>query len=112
MDTELLDAAMAEAVRAESDGLPSAALIHYERVAELARADLLPDVQTEFVVYERMRLRPIAQAAASRQGELLLARGEPEAAMAIAARAQRLDRCRPRRSGSPAGDPARCRDPA
>lgn len=91
VDTELLDAAMAEAVRAEADGLPSAALIHYERVAELARADLLPDVQTEFVVYERMRLRSIAQAAASRQGELVLARGEPEAAMAIAARAQRLD---------------------
>ena len=91
VDTELLDAAMLEAVRAEAAGLPSAALIHYERVAELARADLLPEVQTEWVVYERMRLRSIAQAAASRQGELVLARGEPEAAMGIAARAQRLD---------------------
>jgi DNA-binding SARP family transcriptional activator len=91
IDTELVDAAMAEAVRAEAAGLPSAALMHYERVAVLATDDLLPEVQTEWVVYERMRMRSLAQAAASRQGELVLARGEPETALALAARAQQLD---------------------
>jgi DNA-binding SARP family transcriptional activator len=91
IDVELVDAAMKAAVRAEAAGLPSVALAQYEKVAELARDDLLPELQTEWVVYERIRLRSIAQAAASRQGELVLARGEPEAALAIAARAQRLD---------------------
>jgi DNA-binding SARP family transcriptional activator len=91
VDTEMVDAAMADAVRAEGAGLPSLALSHYERVAELADDELLPEFESEWVVYERMRLRSIAQAAASRQGELVLARGEPEAAMGIAARAQRLD---------------------
>ena len=82
---------MSEAVRAEADGLPSEALLRYERVAELAHDDLLPEIQAEWVVYERMRLRSIVHAAAARRGELVLARGEPEAALAIAARAQRLD---------------------
>ena len=91
IDTEVIDTAMSDAVRAEADGLPSAALALYERVAELASDELLPELQTDWVVYERMRLRSIAQAAASRQGELTLARGEPEAAAVIAARAQRLD---------------------
>ena len=91
IDTELVDQAMSEAVRAEADGLPSEALLRYERVAELAHDDLLPEIQAEWVVYERMRLRSIVHAAAARRGELVLARGEPEAALAIAARAQRLD---------------------
>ncbi|WP_436794235.1 BTAD domain-containing putative transcriptional regulator [Actinospongicola halichondriae] len=91
VDTELVDAAMVAAVRAESAGIPSEALTNYERVAELTVGDLLPEVSADWVVFERMRLRSIAHAAASRQGELVLARGEPEAAMAIAARAQRLD---------------------
>lgn len=91
IDVELVDAAMKAAVRAEAAGLPSVALAQYEKVAELVRDDLLPELQTEWVVYERIRLRSIAQAAASRHGELVLARGEPEAALSIAARAQRLD---------------------
>ena len=91
VDTEEVDDAMVRAVRAEASGLPSDALAHYERVAVLASDDLLPDITAEWVVYERMRLRSLAHAAASRQGELVLARGEPEAALAIAARAQRLD---------------------
>lgn len=91
VDSELVDAAMVDAVRAESAGMPSEALAHYERVAALATDDLLPEIQAEWVLFERMRLRSIVHAAASRQGELVLARGEPEAALAIAARAQRLD---------------------
>lgn len=91
VDTELVDGAMVEAVRAESAGLPSEALRHYEHVADLAAGELLPEVAAEWAVYERMRLGSIVHAAACRQGELVLARGEPEAAMAIAARAQRLD---------------------
>lgn len=91
VDTELIDTAMVEAVRAESAGLPSEALRHYDQVANLAIGALLPEVDAEWAVFERMRLRSIVHAAASRQGELVLARGEPEAAMSIAARAQRLD---------------------
>lgn len=91
VDTELVDAAMAAAVRAEAVGLPSEALAAYERVTALAGDELLPDVEAEWVVYERLRLRSIAQAAAARQGELVLARGEPEAALSIGARALRLD---------------------
>jgi len=91
VDTELIDSAMVEAVRAESAGLPSEALRHYERVADLAGGDLLPEVSAEWAVFERMRLQSIIHAAAARQGELVLARGEPEAAMSIASRAQRLD---------------------
>lgn len=91
VDTELVDAAMVAAVRAEAAGVPSEALAHYEHVADLASGELLPEVRAEWVVYERMRLSSIVHAAACRQGELVLARGEPEAAMAIAARAQRLD---------------------
>lgn len=91
VDTEVVDRAMVDAVRAEAAGLPSEALAHYERVATLATGELLPEVRAEWVVYERMRLGSIVHAAACRQGELVLARGEPETAMAIAARAQRLD---------------------
>lgn len=91
VDTELVDRAMVAAVRAESAGLPSEALAHYELVATLATGDLLPEVRADWVVYERMRLGSIVHAAACRQGELVLARGEPETAMAVASRAQRLD---------------------
>ncbi len=91
VDTELIDAAMVGAVQAESAGLPSDALRHYERVAELAAGDLIPEVDAEWANLDRMRLRSIVYAAASRQGELVLARAEPEAALSIAVRAQRLD---------------------
>ena len=91
IDTEMVDAAMVAAVRAESAGVPSEALTHYELVADLAVGELLPEVRAEWVVYERMRLSSIVHAAACRQGELVLARGEPEVAMGLAARAQRLD---------------------
>jgi DNA-binding SARP family transcriptional activator len=90
VDVELVDAAMAEAARAEAAGRPSEALVQYERVAALATGDLLPEVPADWAVLERDRLRSIVHAAAARQGELVLARGEPEAAMAIAARALRL----------------------
>lgn len=91
VDTERIDTAMLEAVRAEAAGLPSEALRQYGNVAEWALGDLLPEVDAEWVTFERMRLRSIVHAAAARQGELVLARAEPEAALAIAARAQRLD---------------------
>jgi DNA-binding SARP family transcriptional activator len=91
VDAEQVDQAMADAVRAEAAGLPSEALRHYQRVGELYVGDLLPDLDAEWVLYERLRLRSVAHAAAARHGELVLARGEPEAAMRLAVRAQRLD---------------------
>lgn len=89
--SELVDDAMVRAVRAEAAGLPSEALRHYERVVDLATGDLLRDIDAEWVVYERIRLRSLVHAAAARHGELVLARGEPEAALRLATRAQRLD---------------------
>ena len=91
VDAELVDEAVVAARRAETAGGPSEALRHYERVAELAVDDLLPDVQADWVQHERVRMWSIVHAAAARQGELVLAHGEPEAALVIAVRAQRLD---------------------
>ena len=91
VDHEELGRAMAEAVRAEAEGLGSRALDRYRRVDDLYRGDLLPEATGDWVEVERIRLRSLALAAATRCGELELARGEPEEAMRLAARAQHLD---------------------
>ncbi len=45
----------------------------------------------ESIVNERTRLRSVAHGALCRRGELVLARGEPEIALALAAAAQQVD---------------------
>jgi DNA-binding SARP family transcriptional activator len=91
IDTDLFDARIADALAAERRGSPSAALADYEAACELYGGDFLPGIELEAVVNERTRLRSVAHGALCRRGELILARGEPELALALAGAAQQLD---------------------
>ena len=91
IDIDLFDARIAEALAAERRGSPSQALAHYEEACDLYRGEFLPGMEQESVVNERTRLRSVAHGALCRRGELVLARGEPEIALALAAAAQQLD---------------------
>jgi LuxR family maltose regulon positive regulatory protein len=82
-----------EAARLERQGAPSAALAAYQRAVGLWGSDYLPDVAGgEWLEWERERLRGRFVAAATRAGELLLARGETGQARALGERALRVDR--------------------
>jgi DNA-binding SARP family transcriptional activator len=89
IDTDLFDARIADALAAERRGSPSAALAHYEAACELYGGDFLPGIELEAVINERTRLRSVAHGALCRRGELILARGEPE--LALAGGAHQLD---------------------
>ncbi len=91
VDVDVVDQAMADAVRAEAAGLPSEALRSYRRVAELGTGDLLADLEVPWAAHERLRLRSVALGAVLRSGELVLACGEPESAHPLAVRAVGLD---------------------
>jgi DNA-binding SARP family transcriptional activator len=91
VDRSCHDEEVAAAVRAEAAGLPTQALEHYRRAAELSRGPLLPGLDEPWIVFERIRLQSSAHAAVVRIGELTLARGEPEQAMHEASHALRLD---------------------
>ena len=91
IDTDLFDARIAEALAAERRGSPSQALVHYEEACDLYRGEFLPGMEQESIVNERTRLRSVAHGALCRRGELVLARGEPEIALALAAAAQQVD---------------------
>lgn len=91
VDVHELDAHVARAVQAEADGTPSVALVELAAAAALHRGDLLPGLDDPDVAVERVRLRSLALAARCRVGELVLARGEPEAALREAAAALRLE---------------------
>jgi DNA-binding SARP family transcriptional activator len=90
-DVAEADAALAAAVRAEADGLPTEAVTHYRSVVERYGGALLPGLDAWWVEGERARLQSCAHVATVRLGELTLARGEPEEALALAAAASRLD---------------------
>jgi len=90
-DLELHDAAVAAAVAAEANGMPSRALEHYRTAIALYLGPLLSGLDASWIDLERMRLQSSAHGAVARVGELLLARGEPEQAMHLAVRAQQLD---------------------
>ncbi len=71
--------------RADERGVPSEALACYESAIDLYRGDFLEEsFQDPWAEFERIRLRSAAALAASRVGELLLARGEPERAIRLA----------------------------
>ncbi|MCC5953907.1 MAG: hypothetical protein JJU45_17570 [Acidimicrobiia bacterium] len=92
-----LDAARFERLCTEGreldhSGRGSEALTAYREAASLYRGDYLaewPDL--EWASVERVRLRSLATSAASRLGELLIARGEPEEAASWAAEALRQE---------------------
>ena len=86
-DTDVFDARIADALAAERRGSPSQALVHYEEACDLYGGEFLPGMDQESIVNERTRLRSVAHGALCRRGELVLARGEPETALALAAAA-------------------------
>ena len=93
IDVDEFDAHVAAAARAESDGAPSLALEHHLAAAELYRDDLYVDLpEADWFALEREHYRSRFVASAVRAGELLLGRGDVDAAEAVAQRALAVDR--------------------
>jgi LuxR family maltose regulon positive regulatory protein len=81
-----------EAARLERQGAPSAALAAYQQALALWDTDFLPDVSGgDWLQWERDRLRGRFVGAAVRAGELLLARGDDDAARTLGERALGVD---------------------
>jgi DNA-binding SARP family transcriptional activator len=82
-----------EAAVLERQGVPSAALVAYQRAVDLWHGDYLADVpQCDWLDLERDRLRERFVTTAVRAGQLLLARGETAEARVLAERALRTDK--------------------
>jgi ATP/maltotriose-dependent transcriptional regulator MalT/DNA-binding SARP family transcriptional activator len=80
------------AARAEIDGAPSVALDHDLAAVDLYRGDLHAElVDVDWLALDREHHRAGLVAAAVRAGELLLGRGEPDHAEAVARRALEVD---------------------
>jgi len=93
IDVDEFDAHVASAARAESDGAPSLALEHHLATVALYRDDLYVDLpEADWFALEREHYRSRFVAAAVRAGELLLGRGDVDAAEAVAQRALVVDR--------------------
>jgi LuxR family maltose regulon positive regulatory protein len=76
----------------ERQGVPSAALVAYQRAVALWRGDYLADVpQCDWLDLERDRLREKFVTTAVRAGQLLLARGDTSEAGILAENALRTD---------------------
>jgi LuxR family maltose regulon positive regulatory protein len=94
IDVLQFERALDEAARLERQGAPSAALSAYRRATDLWRGDFLADVTGgTWLDWERDRLRSRFVSSAVRGGNLLLARGDTEAARTLAERALRADEC-------------------
>jgi DNA-binding SARP family transcriptional activator len=92
-DTDEFDRHVAAATQAELDGDPSVALDHDLAVVDLYRGDLfvdLPDAAWGELDREHYRVHFVA--AAVRAGQLLLGRGDPDAAEEVARKALVVDR--------------------
>jgi ATP/maltotriose-dependent transcriptional regulator MalT/DNA-binding SARP family transcriptional activator len=93
IDVRDFSALVDEATRLDSAGTPSLALDAYRDAAALYRDELLEGVApAEWIDFERLRLRSLFGRSAVRAGELLVAAGEPDAAVALAERAIAADR--------------------
>lgn len=92
IDVDDLDRHLAAAAQAEADGIPSLALEHDLAAVELYRGDLLADLpDADWLALDREHYRNRFVAAAVRAGELLLGRGEVDAAEDTARRALGAD---------------------
>jgi DNA-binding SARP family transcriptional activator len=92
IDVDLFDHHLAAAAGAEADGTPSLALRHDLAAVDLYRGDLHDDVPpAEWFLLEREHYRGRFVRAAVRAGQLLLGRGDPEQAQAVAHRALTVD---------------------
>jgi LuxR family transcriptional regulator, maltose regulon positive regulatory protein len=93
IDVDEFDRHLAAATQAEADGVPSLALEHDLAAAELYRGDLFADLaDTEWCTLDREHYRIHFVGAAVRAGQLLLGRGDADAAEAVARRALAVDR--------------------
>ncbi|HEX6312630.1 MAG TPA: BTAD domain-containing putative transcriptional regulator, partial [Acidimicrobiia bacterium] len=90
-DVERFDVLVEEGRRFEDRGVPGTALARYLEAVELYSGDYLAGFDDSWAAYERIRLRSAFVAAATRAGELLLARGEPEQALRLADRVAAVD---------------------
>jgi two-component SAPR family response regulator len=91
IDVRAFAAHIEQARNAERSGAPSLALDHFRDALALYRGDFLPDLDEPAVDQERRRLQALAFNAGCRAAELLLAKGEPEAALQSAIAARRVD---------------------
>jgi DNA-binding SARP family transcriptional activator len=93
LDVDAFDQHLAAAQQAESDGIPSLALEHDLAAVDLYRGDLFADlVEADWCTLDREHYRIHFVGAAIRAGQLLLGRGEPDRAEAVARRALAVDR--------------------
>jgi DNA-binding SARP family transcriptional activator len=91
-DLDQFDDHVAQATRAEADGTPSLALGHHLAAVELYRGELhegVPDA--DWLMLEREHFRSRFVAAATRSGQLLVGRGDPDQAEPVARRAVEVD---------------------
>jgi LuxR family maltose regulon positive regulatory protein len=92
IDLDRFDDHVARAARAEADGTPSLALGHHLAAVELYRGELhdgVPDA--DWLMLEREHFRARFVAAATRAGQLLVGRGDPDQAEPVARRAVEVD---------------------
>jgi DNA-binding SARP family transcriptional activator len=80
-DVARFDSLVAEGRRFEERGVPGSALASYLDAIDLYHGDYAAGLDEPWLTYERIRLRSAFATAATRAGELLLARGEPEQAL-------------------------------
>jgi DNA-binding SARP family transcriptional activator len=92
IDVDEFNEHLRAAARAEIDGAPSVALDHDLAAVELYRGDLHSELaEVDWLALDREHYRAGLVAAAVRAGELLLGRGEPDHADAVARRALEVD---------------------
>jgi DNA-binding SARP family transcriptional activator/ATP/maltotriose-dependent transcriptional regulator MalT len=92
IDIDQFEDHVVQAGRAEADGTPSLALGHHLAAVELYRGELhegVPDA--EWLMLEREHFRTRFVAAATRAGQLLVGRGDPDQAEPVARRAVEVD---------------------
>jgi len=90
-DVVRFDAIVEEARHFEERGVPGTALSRYLAAIDLYQGDYAAGFDDPWVTYERIRLRSLFVTAATRAGELLLARGEPEQALRRADQVMAVD---------------------
>ncbi len=92
LDANQFERCVADARRHEAQGLPSLALECYQIALEHYQGDYFAEfVDSNWLEFDRIRLRSLAAQASARVAELLLARGEPEASVLAADRAVRME---------------------
>jgi DNA-binding SARP family transcriptional activator len=91
LDVDDFDRHVAAAARTEAEGAPSLALEHHLAAASLYRGELHLDLPHPDFSLDREHYRSRFVAAAVRASQLLLSRGDPDQAQAVARRALAVD---------------------